>query len=162
MKKINFILKLFLVIVFIFIVSINHVYAANSRNSYVFKYTGDYQTFVAPYNGVYKLEVWGASGGDSDIVSFGGKGGYSKGYYSMKKGETIYIYVGGEGNTSTSGSSAGGYNGGGDGAIGSYGQPVGGGGGATDIRTISGDWNNEDSLNSKIIVAGGGGGAGAW
>ncbi len=162
MKKINFILKLFLVIVFIFIVSINHVYAANSRNSYVFKYTGDYQTFVAPYNGVYKLEVWGASGGDSDIVSFGGKGGYSKGYYSMKKGETIYIYVGGEGNTSTSGSSAGGYNGGGDGAIGSYGQPVGGGGGATDIRTISGDWNNESSLNSRIIVAGGGGGAGAW
>ncbi|MGX4438155.1 glycine-rich protein, partial [Clostridioides difficile] len=34
-----------------------------------------------------------------------------------------------------------------------------GGGGATDIRLVNGDWNNEQGLLSRIIVAGGGGGA---
>ena len=162
MKKVSLISKIFFMILFIFVVSKNNVYAANSRNRFEFNYTGEYQTFVAPYNGTYKLEVWGAQGGDGDSVSFGGKGGYSKGYYSMKKGETLYIYVGGEGNSSINGSTDGGYNGGGAGIVGNGRTPAGGGGGATDIRTISGDWNNSDSLDSRIIVAGGGGGAGTW
>uniref|UniRef100_UPI00203D7231 glycine rich domain-containing protein n=1 Tax=Odoribacter lunatus TaxID=2941335 RepID=UPI00203D7231 len=33
------------------------------------------------------------------------------------------------------------------------------GGGATDIRLIKGEWNNFNSLKSRIIVAGGGGGS---
>lgn len=36
-----------------------------------------------------------------------------------------------------------------------------GGGGATDIRFVSGDWNNSSSLFSRVIVAGGGGSDGA-
>ena len=33
-------------------------------------------------------------------------------------------------------------------------------GGATDIRTVSGNWNNAESLRSRIMVAGGGGAVG--
>ena len=36
------------------------------------------------------------------------------------------------------------------------------GGGATDIRLVSGNWNDFDSLKSRIMVAAGGGGATTW
>ena len=52
------------------------------------------------------------------------------------------------------------FNGGGSGSHSTSGQDINGnGGGATDIRLVSGDWNNESSLASRIMVAGGGGGA---
>ena len=50
--------------------------------------------------------------------------------------------------------SPGGFNGGGNGYVGSYGNGCGGGGGSTDIRT------QENLPTSRILVAGGGGGDG--
>ena len=103
-----------------------------------FAYTGGVQTFVAPANGAYTLEVWGAEGGTS---GFGGKGGYSKGTINLTKGQTLYIYVGGQT----------GFNGGGSG----HGRATDSGGGGTDIRV------NGSALGNRVIVAGGGGGWGS-
>ena len=119
-----------------------------------FDYTGDEQTFNAPISGTYKIELWGASGGNIDKY-IGGKGGYTKGEIKLEKDNKFYIYVGGAGSdTDYSGS----YNGGGiisDGQI-TFGRN---GGGATDIRLVNGSWDNFNSLKSRIMVAAGGGGA---
>ena len=119
-----------------------------------------YQVELHP--NVYFIEVWGASGGGQD----GGKGGYSSGIIKIEKSIVLYLYVGGKGvvNPNPSSTSKGGYNGGGSGAPGRLYQgeqlPNGGsGGGATDIRTLPGNWDNPQSLLSRIIVAGAGGGS---
>ncbi len=148
-----------LLISYIFVVFFTFSLNAKAiSREYTFSYTGDYQEFIAPFTGLYKLEVWGAEGGYGNPSSPGGKGGYSSGYYKLTVGEKIYIYVGGKGTTGVNVN--GGYNGGGAAQTGSTGKHAGSGGGATDIRLISGLWNNTDSLNSRIIVAGGGGGGG--
>ena len=111
-----------------------------------FNYTGSVQTWSVP-TGVsqVQLEVWGAQGGTYSSY-IGGRGGYSVGTLNNLSGvNTLHVYVGGAGTTSTTA----GYNGGGAGV--SSGR---GGGGATDIRL------NGTSLYDRIIVAGGGGGAG--
>ena len=79
-----------------------------------FKYTGDIQTFIAPYSGTYKLETWGAQGGTTQGY-LGGFGAYSYGEVWLTKGEVLYIGVGGAGiGASRIGQTlAGGYNGGG-------------------------------------------------
>lgn len=105
--------------------------------------------------GTYDLEVWGAQGGSYSSGN-GGKGGYSKGRYTVTgTTQTLYIVVGGTPTYTTSRNAylAGGYNGGGRGR--GYGQ---GGGGATHIATQYGLLRNISSGNA-IIVAGGGGGA---
>lgn len=101
-----------------------------------FPYTGTVQSFTAAVSGTYKLEVWGASGGDGtknnqSLGSHGGLGGYTSGMVYLKKGQTVLINVGGAGTISTGLGSGGGYNGGGNGGRNGY-----GGGGATDIRAI--------------------------
>jgi hypothetical protein len=101
-----------------------------------FAYTGTVQSFTAPVSGNYKLEVWGASGGDGTennqaIGSHGGLGGYANGMVSLKKGQTVLVNIGGVGTGSTGLGTGGGYNGGGNGGTNGY-----GGGGATDIRAI--------------------------
>lgn len=130
---------------------------------YDFDYTGNYQVFTAPISGTYKVELWGAQGGSS-----GGLGAYTKGEIDVAEGDKLYVYVGGIGEvfpgTSTRG--IGGFNGGGLGGPGMVpGNGAGaGGGGATDIRTVSGLWDEIVSLRSRIMVAAGGGafsGAGA-
>lgn len=122
-----------------------------------YKYIGDYYTFVVPEDGYYNIELWGAQGGTVDNA-IGGKGAYTQGYISLSKGEIIYIYVGG-----TSTNYVGGYNGGGSGGVyttdTSNEESITGGGGATDIRLISGKWSDINSLRSRIMVAAGGGGA---
>ncbi|NLJ17500.1 cadherin-like beta sandwich domain-containing protein [Globicatella sulfidifaciens] len=111
---------------------------------YDFKYTGNTQYFEAPYTGRYKLEAWGAEGGNRG-KALGGKGGYSSGVVSLKKGEIIAVEVGGAGTKEQKG-----YNGGGiSGTANVY------GGGASDIRVGS------YSLYDRILVAGGGGSVGA-
>ena len=115
---------------------------------YAYDYTGGEQTFTAPCNGYYKLEVWGAQGGDHQTFT-GGLGGYSYGNYKAIKNQTLRIYVGQRGGSNlssmtTPSSATNAYNGGGAGG--------GQGGGMTDIRTNA-------SLSSQLIVAGGGGGA---
>jgi len=135
-----------------------------------FNYTKSYQTFIAQVAGKYKLEVWGAKGGDgygfwgTPNISEGGKGGYSYGEINLIVGETLYIYIGGQGFRDLSGIN-GGWNGGGNttGYTASY--PTGtniaaGGGGATDIRTVGGNWSDSASLSNRVIVGAGGGGGG--
>lgn len=137
---------------------------------YSFDYTGDGQTFVAPYSGYYKLEVWGAQGGDVTYASnsnIGGYGGYAVGSVYLDFADSLYIYVGssgqggiGSGSTLSSSTSTSGYNGGG--YIGFYSNNSlhGGGGGATHIATTGGLLSTLSSNQSTIlIVAGGGGGA---
>ena len=128
---------------------------ANIQNEWLYNYMGYYQVFKAPKAGTYKFELWGAQGGTRSYA--GGLGAYTKGELTLTKGETLYIYVGGQGGTG-----AGGWNGGGSSNTSSYG----GGGGATDIRitptnALTG-WNGIESLKSRIMVAGAGGGGGYY
>ncbi|MBO5530694.1 MAG: hypothetical protein J5970_04775 [Bacilli bacterium] len=135
----------------------------NYEKSY--SYTGNYQEFIAPVKGIYKIQTWGAAGGTSlcqgDPCTAGGKGGYSGGNITLNKGEKLYVYVGAKGGTGVVGQDTpSAYNGGGSATWDrNDDESAGAGGGATDIRLISGEWNNNSSLASRIMVAGGGGGA---
>lgn len=127
-----------------------------------FDYTGAVQSITLP-KGTYKLECWGAQGGNrsqdsaSATVTGSGLGGYSIGTLTLTQLTTCYIYVGGQGGMSSSTGNVkveGGFNGGGFAYHESTGEPGNGGGGATDVRIA------QDSLYARIIVAGGGGGSG--
>lgn len=127
-----------------------------------FDYTGAVQSVTLP-KGTYKLECWGAQGGNrsqdsaSATVTDSGLGGYSIGTLTLTQLTTCYIYVGGQGGMSSSTGNVkveGGFNGGGFASHESTGEPGNGGGGATDVRIA------QDSLYARIIVAGGGGGSG--
>ena len=142
-----------------------HTTVAES-DSQTFSYTGSQQTFTVP-SGVTTITIkaWGAQGGsggfwsNSNYCGTGGKGGYSTGELSVTPGNTVYIYVGGQGESHSSCSErmrqsnplGGGWNGGGDG---DYSYSGGGGGGATDIRY------GGTGISNRVIVAGGGGGHG--
>lgn len=133
-----------------------------------FDYTGNVQEFTAQVAGNYYFETWGAAGGDGRQVNTttvvpqsGGAGAYASGTKYLNVGETVYVYVGGKGGSSTGAplnKGSGGWNGGGSGGTElsqeNFPESGAGGGGATDIRTSKG------SLASRFIVAGGGGGAG--
>ncbi|PBH55327.1 glycine rich domain-containing protein, partial [Clostridioides difficile] len=118
------------------------------------------QTVTLP-RGKYLLECWGAAGGggssiaDSNLRS---KGGYSKGELTLKKETTLHVYVGYSGRDSLHSTP---FNGGGKALIhesdSNKNTVYCHGGGATDIRLVGGQWDNEQSLLSRIIVAGGGG-----
>lgn len=128
---------------------------------FMYDYTGDVQEFKASQTASYRVELWGASGGDSsgatnpNASSRAGYGAYTAGTVTIKSGTTLYLYVGGAGVYSSSVVPSGGYNGGGAGGL----KLTGSGGGATDIRTKNGVWNDETSLKSRIMVAAGGGGS---
>lgn len=164
--------------VFYFKLNNNKMYGIGSANSngavMNFYYTGSVQTTTLT-PGRYKLECWGAQGGNSNqsngTYGNGGKGGYSTGILNVSTNTTIYITVGGQGqngvlNTRT----AGGFNGGGDGYGTNNSGVGGGGGGASDISLMSPVFSHSsyfinnirdtNSLLSRIIVAGGGGSAG--
>ena len=130
---------------------------------------GIVQEWTAPGTGKYKLQVWGAKGGNDGSGGNikGGSGGYSEEIIQLPKGRKLYIFVGGEGVSCTS-AAKGGWNGGG--RAGTSGSS-GGGGGMTHISTTNNpvDNNGKDTNASRIgawdpsgtlIVAGGGGGAG--
>lgn len=127
-----------------------------------FSYTGSVQTFTAPVDGEYTLEVGGAQGGAADYAKelglSGGKGGVSTGKVTLKKGEVLNIYVGQEGAPTRDAFNGGRYGqatftAGENGKFDRDKRTDGGGGGATDIRKGGTD------LSNRIIVAGGGGGA---
>ena len=142
-----------------------------------FAYTGNVQEFKAECPGLYKLEVWGAQGGQGGGYA-GGAGGYSSGNVVFSEGETIYIGVGGQGGSHTSTPTGtyeailtGGYNGGGNGLVlgnqhpsaGSATFAGGAGGGLTHIAKVSGTlkeigYASAVTNNNLLIVAGGGGG----
>ena len=83
-----------------------------------FDYIGDVQSFTAPIKGTYKIEAWGASGGDvtiNDVTYQGGLGGYTSGTINLEKNQKLYIYVGG-----SPSNYEGGYNGGAGGGLNGY------------------------------------------
>jgi hypothetical protein len=121
------------------------IYLTQAKNDIMdFNYTGSVQSKTLK-PGTYTIECWGGQGGTYSSY-IGGYGGYSKGTITLTEATTVYISVGGAGSSS---STAAGFNGGGTGI--SSGR---GGGGATDVRI------GQNSLYSRVIVAGGGGGAG--
>ena len=134
-----------------------------------FDYTGEVQEFTAPVDGYYKVECWGARGGDNvrtvsstDIRKvYGGNGAYTQGLIKLTAGTTLYIYVGGKASDNTKTGQPG-WNGGGE-KKDTYTQAL-SGGGATDIRLVKDEastngWSDFDSLKSRIMVAAGGGGS---
>lgn len=160
----------------------NYLSATASYNLYVFAtthnfaYTGSVQNVTLP-PGSYKLQCWGAQGGNNAVsspitrVSTGGNGGYSEGVLTITSPTTLYAFVGGQGSSS----GLGGWNGGGGGSTGitelddstSHGKSsIGSGGGATDFALVTSSMNYSNymtnrsaaSLLSRVIVAGGGSG----
>ena len=116
-----------------------------------FNYTGAMQTWIVPQC-VTSIQVVaaGAKGGGA----VGGNGARITATIAVTPGQTLRIYVGGQGSC---GNNSGGWNGGGTGyasnpANATYNSC--GGGGATDLR-IGGA-----ALANRVIVAGGGGGKG--
>lgn len=90
-----------------------------------------YDTFIVPTSGYYKIETWGSEGGTQEnIDKILGYGGYSSGVIYLEAGEKLYVCVRGK---------------------------IEYAGGATDIRLIAGDYEDLESLRSRIMVAGGGG-----
>lgn len=120
------------------------------------------------FQGKYKLEVWGAQGGDSvgerdksynTSNGKGGLGGYSRGTIQLNRSEKIFVFVGGEGkpaNSSDGATTDGSFPDGGGTKTGHRKSATcvpGTGGGSTSIRIArSTDYH-------RVIVAGGGGGA---
>ena len=161
--------------------------AYNPGHSWEFNYTGGVQDFKIPCNGTYKLEVWGAQGGDvlnSDfgVEMAGSYGGYSQGNKSLSKDSQLYVAVGGKPNFTCKvyeeddgdeycAESYGGYNGGGNSTdkffLGNRFADTGrgyvgsGGGGATHVAITNRGVLSNYSLyrNEVLIVAGGGGGS---
>ena len=124
-----------------------------------FDTTNDYYLWSAPVAGTYTFQVWGAQGGtalntNGTVAQVGPRGGYATGNYTLTSGQTLYLYVGGQGagNTDQKIAIAGGFNGGGIGYNGDTTGRAASGGGASDIR-IGGN-----ALANRVIVAGGGGG----
>jgi len=106
--------------------------------TYEFEYTGSEQMFEVP-DGASEIiiEAWGAEGQGG----YGGLGGYVKGDLIEDIDEQFFIiYVGGQS----------GFNGGGIG----HNNTLKNGGGASDVRI------NDNTLDNRIIVAGGGGAGG--
>lgn len=116
-------------------------------------YSGSVVSVVIPYTALYKLEVWGSKGGDTNRS--GGYGGYAVGYKLLNKNDILYVCCGGIP-----------YNGGGYATNyysgdGSYGSNY--GGGATHItktyNTVLTSIGKTNFDAAGLIVAGGGGGA---
>lgn len=123
-------------------------------NIALFSYTGAQQTWTVPV-GVTEvmIDVVGGGGATNSGITTAGKGARVETTLTVTPGQTLYLYVGGAGSEST-----GGWNGGGNGGINSFGSYPhahgGGGGGASDIR-IGGT-----AYTDRVVVAGGGGGGG--
>lgn len=123
---------------------------------YTFSYTGAQQTIsIGP--GTFSIQSWGGDG-YTQTTGFNGRAGYAAGILTLGSTQTISVYVGGLGSYPANAVNANTwtFNGGGIGypaANNNYGN----GGGASDVRTVGGAWDNTASLASRVIVAGGGG-----
>ena len=102
------------------------------------------------------MQCWGAEGGQDLTDGPGGKGGYTAGFLNVSQNKALYIYIGQKGvgrtveDKSTKQTST--INHGG------LSTAAADGGGSTDIRLTNGNWDDFNSLKSRIMVAGGGGG----
>ena len=131
-----------------------------------FDYTGKIVQATVKKAGKYKLEVWGAQGGEGGSSIYGGYGAYSYGTISLSNNSTFYVTVGEAGKSISTGSASSTFNGGGDGKVSSNSKLGGSGGGATDIAIFYdlsiNSYNNNSHWYSRIIVAGGGGASHKW
>ncbi len=138
---------------------------------YNFDYKEEAQDFKVPVTGDYIIELWGAAGNYKETtIDNVGKGAYTKGTITLQAEDNLYIYTGKNATDNdkdkdaykkesfNAGSTA-------QGIINYTAKSATGyhnsssGGGATDVRLIKGnDWNDEESLKSRIMVAAGGGG----
>lgn len=147
--------------------SLTDLYAKWS-NSRGYSSTGSGKTLTISQSGLYKLEVWGAQGGNASGYS-GGYGAYSVGYKELNAGDKLQIYVGEQGKSNcVSSNCTGGYNGGGNSVryVGDSANYTASGGGTTHIAMYNSSYNVLSSYNNAqtaenqvLIVAGGGGGA---
>ena len=138
------------------------VVVATPTKSIDFDYTGTEQVFVVPVSGTYKIETWGASGGQHTNSAKQAHGGYAGGQIFLNSATRLYIYVGSTDlricDETAQGRCLGGYNGGGDTWFGNS-QKWGSSGGATHVAMIPGILSTlENSKENILIVAGGGGG----
>ncbi len=144
------------------------------RETCTFGYTGGEQQLTVPfpaYEGLQgstmSIHLVGGKGGKADDGSVGGAGARVDASVpfgldaAVKPGAPLFVEVGGNGeNGGYSEDGSGGWNGGGDGnrELGASSYPSGGGGGASDVRTVSA--TGGISVASRLVVAGGGGAAG--
>ncbi len=113
---------------------VNTAYAGTNLDGMVSVSTQGIQKWVVPYTDTYFIEASGAQGGHSNEHPYsGGLGALNRGEFSLTQGDTLYIIVGQNGESSN--------------RIGGGG---GGGGGASYIATTG---------NTPLLVAAGGGGA---
>jgi len=136
--------------------------APTEIQTWEFDYTGSEQEFIVPRSGEYKIELWGASGVKELGYLIDAGAGYTSGIIRLNRTDKIYLYIGEQAfqcipYTSDCNHLA--FNGGGKGGFWttrnkgmSY-----SGGGATDVRLVKGEWNDFQSLKSRIMVAGGAG-----
>jgi len=91
-------------------------WSATCGGACTFGYTGAAQTWTVP-TGVTQvtIEAWGAAGGDSNVSA--GEGGQTAAIVDVMAGETLTIYVGGQGVAAGASGGAGGFNGGGTGSV---------------------------------------------
>ena len=142
------------------------------NTTYTFDYNGesaaDYsdgsiQTFVVPATGIYKLEAWGASGGNSVNGKIGGYGAYATGNIKLYENQVLYIGVGGTGiGNGLHGVRNGGYNGGGTATSDSDGNTrQASGGGATHFAYNEnlGELKNYSTQRDEVIMVAAGGGS---
>jgi prepilin-type N-terminal cleavage/methylation domain-containing protein len=128
---------------------------------YAYEFTGNYQEFIAPVKGDYRIQLWGASGGkaicNGSVCGTPGNGGYASGVITLSKNDKLYFYVGEKGRDAVERENQpASFNGGGSSTWDNNdNEAAGAGGGATDVRLEIGN------LYSRIMVAGGGGGV-AW
>ena len=124
-----------------------------------YNYYGDGQKFVAPKDGIYCYELWGA-GNYHDVI------GHTITYEYLREGDVRYVYVGGIDKTDTIDDVGYTFNGGS--VYNGSRTFLYNGGGATDVRSVKaddnswylssngGDFLNDASINSRVAVAGGG------
>ena len=97
--------------------------------------------------GKYIIKCWGASGTELDNEYV--RGAFTSGILTLKKTKELFFYLGQVGTLNGAET----YNGGGHGS--QYGNS---GGGATDVRLVSGKFDSFNGLLSRIMVAAGAGG----
>lgn len=146
----------------------------NSSPLFSYSCTRTLETFIAPQNGRYILEAWGAQGGSVTENTYGtrtmsevegGRGGYSYGIIDLNAGDKVYVTVGCKGqelkNANQNDTILGGFNDGGLALSDNNRNSQGSGGGATHFSiNTSGELKEfENNQDDVLIVAGGGGGS---
>lgn len=116
------------------------------KQSQTFSFTGRKQMFAVP-TGVTRVKVTASGASGAGFYSGGGSGGLITAVVRVTPGESLAVFVGGEGTYY----GGGGYNGGGSSGTGINGID---GGGASDVR------QGGSKLEDRVVVAGGGAGQG--